>query len=556
MAQDTMFRLSVVRTYLLPSGGAILFQNGKCIEISNTDYELFRHLPIVFTLAELSEIMRSQLIPSVELSPEQFLCDGLSKGLFIKDNTDRNKSRSLMTSHICVSRGRPDTAFMHVHSFSNAYCESNIKIPILLISECERTISAVRIENISGVRVVGRPEKLKVIEQLSSVCDPDLLSWALLEQEGAPIVQTGVGRNVAQLLSAGSCSRWTDDDVKPVSLCWADHDPLDNEVRSGSPPVLKLLDYKTSVTTLSNPNNPSLPLLASEYLGLPVDTFSIANYNSKVRSSNQSSPIKDALARSDEHLKVRMVYPGIVGGSGYDPAVLSLGLQSGLEVGRSARLANSPVLAEGPWCMLTDTFIDAREILPPFFTSGRNQDGVFGAVVRFLYGALYSVHLPVASMHDANGIAVDANCHIYPRVSDALISLVDALPHYPMESPKVRFLRLADWFCYVSSLKDESFEACLRENLELYYSSLYEAALGVDDPIYEAYRYVLRNRLLYCTQSSSPLQLDDFCTIPRCAHGEGIRLGLLRYSKLLSVWPEIFRAAKEFRSEADDSVCR
>jgi hypothetical protein len=72
---------------------------------------------------------------------------------------------------------------------------------------------------------------------------------------------------------------------------------------------------------------------------------------------------------------------------------------SSREVRRAVR---SETVTDTPWCMAYCMGLDNRVLVPPFMPIGRNQDGVFGAMMKRLDATSLSVHLPFGIVHDSD----------------------------------------------------------------------------------------------------------------------------------------------------------
>ncbi|HVS39390.1 MAG TPA: hypothetical protein VMS17_27785 [Gemmataceae bacterium] len=120
------------------------------------------------------------------------------------------------------------------------------------------------------------------------------------------------------------------------------------------------------------------------------------------------------LAKLERGGRVLVAAAGIAGHSGMSSSLYFLSLEAASrtrllrseETYRRAlphhqvlRTATRPTLCDGAFCMALNVGLDNRRPLPPFLPVQRNQDGVFGALVRVCRGDGFFGFLPGAVPH-------------------------------------------------------------------------------------------------------------------------------------------------------------
>jgi hypothetical protein len=111
------------------------------------------------------------------------------------------------------------------------------------------------------------------------------------------------------------------------------------------------------------------------------------------------------------------------------------------------RIASRAIVTHNSGCMAGCMGLVNQGTLPPFMTVGRNEDGVFGAMLSACDPWAVFGHAPVGVLHESHRPARRAQRRIVSasecRVSDLVIALVpDLLPPAGTRSPRVRVRRL------------------------------------------------------------------------------------------------------------------
>jgi hypothetical protein len=97
-----------------------------------------------------------------------------------------------------------------------------------------------------------------------------------------------------------------------------------------------------------------------------------------------------------------------------------------------------------------------RDTLPPFFPIGRNEDGVFGVLLKSVSRTPFVGHIPVAIAHDPTETR-----HYQPfpmfRISDLIICLIHSTPTNPRHGLREALRYLGNEFLKLSRLHDRDF---------------------------------------------------------------------------------------------------
>jgi hypothetical protein len=233
------------------------------------------------------------------------------------------------------------------------------------------------------------------------------------------------------------------------------------------------------------------------------------------------------------------------------------------------RIADRYLLTHDPHCMAGCMGLDNRSILPPFMPCGRNQDGVFGAMLASSDPEALFSHIPYGIIHDAERAAAyegPANRSASEtRMSELVISLLQrAAPSDLPANPAHRMRRIATSFRELGEVSPQEFRTyTTRVLLDVRCHQLAKIESLVSNrstyPDYWkadlcAYRQVLLSNLrrpeffLPIESHSSVSIHDGFGNAQQFVHAFG---------RLLHVWPTLwsnFKSSDVIRHEAAASV--
>ena len=222
----------------------------------------------------------------------------------------------------------------------------------------------------------------------------------------------------------------------------------------------------------------------------------------------------------------------------------------------STRLA----LSDGVFCMGMNMGVDNRRLLPPFMPAGRNQDGLFGAMIRLClpntfrgYLPRYAVrHLPPEKRsYPENGIAFRPL-----RANDLLIYIALTQDQNPIGEGAEALHTLGDMLVRLARLPQKSFSDYLRKlALQAVHIDVLRAeqilANELDRPDY------WRNDVMrYLASARESAAKPDFF-VPVDLPGSpaerlaAFRQQVLAYGQLLTHWPALVDAARAMKNKGD-----
>ncbi len=222
------------------------------------------------------------------------------------------------------------------------------------------------------------------------------------------------------------------------------------------------------------------------------------------------------------------------------------------------RAARRLTISDGRFFMATCCGLDNRELLPPFFPVGRNEDGVFAAVLRTVLRDGLVGHLPIAILHDPAGARRFEQGSLgswAPRISDTLIMLLEDRRENHLPRSRADGLgRAGTYLQEVAALRGRDFSAYLLDRwmhgLGPYLEHL-ENLLRIysDSPDYWAADIQAHTESVV-DALSSPEGLVPIDLRPGRSAAEAMelcRIMIREYGQLLSWWPAIVAAARSLR---------
>lgn len=217
-------------------------------------------------------------------------------------------------------------------------------------------------------------------------------------------------------------------------------------------------------------------------------------------------------------------------------------------------------IADGASCMPMSMAIDAREPVPPFAPSGRDSDGLFGALLRACVPDAFSAHLPWAIEHappTRRATSIDAERGAAGRAAPNELIRVALGPLFDPRDARADVLlsRAGLALVHLASRPDDA-DALFREQVM---RGLARRLAQIERALAEHGR-----RPLFWAQA-----LDGFASALRAAltsphahlpaelvaaHGPAAARALFldhvaMTGRVLAAWPAIFRAARDLRAE-------
>jgi hypothetical protein len=419
----------------------------------------------------------------------------------------------------------------------------------------------------SSIRYAGRDEKELYLQKLGREgFEPKIARFAVFGDDFSVPFTAGANRNCILLDTIGECVLTVDDDT----LCrLAPHPEHDNKLHlSGEKDPRDAWFYRDRDCVVSKVPWCSRSLLAEHESMLARDLVELVLEAGHDVSIDGAS---DRLLYEVRKRQGRVVatMSGIVGDSGiYSCSSL---LRSTIETqGRlcasesvfdqafrsreSLAVVRGRTITHHALCIAATLGLANLDLLPPFFPLGRNEDGVFGALLRHTTRDFVG-HLPIAVFHNAQG---GREYQQFPqfRVADLVLSLV----------PFLSAGRSGDTRSCLRSLGKKLLDVAELDAAE-FWAVIFKAALirkGKHMRMMES----AMNRVPECPQfwknrvekfyKQSILELNDpDCHVPiEFRQAEGDELARTSAQRLVSItgsflysWPDLMDAARHLRSK-------
>ena len=389
-------------------------------------------------------------------------------------------------------------------------------------------------------------------------------------------VDTGANRNALLLDAAGAAHLQTDDDVRPRAarapdaregLAFVAGDP--NEMWFGEPGQPLVAPERWS--------SPDVFALHESLLGADVARLAVDPASATLPGAADTSAAGAAFFR-------RLVKRGgrvavtLLGGAGDHGMAASFPLlllggpsrerllasearfREAFERRLLVRCPPRAAIADGASCMTMSVAIDTRGTVPPFAPSGRDSDGLFGALLRACVPDSFSAHLPWALEHvppTPRSTSIDAERRAAGSAApNELIRAALASVFDPRDVHSDALLARAGLALVHLASRPDDAEALFREQVM---RGLARRLAQIERALAEHGR-----RPLFWAQA-----LDGFASALRAAltsphahlpaelvaaHGpvaaRALFLGhVATTGRLLAAWPAIFRAACDLRAE-------
>jgi hypothetical protein len=236
----------------------------------------------------------------------------------------------------------------------------------------------------------GPGERARYAEELAREAGlpPEDVRFALVNDEGCPVA-TGTCRNALLLHAVGEVSLQVDDDTG-ATLAAA----------PGSAPGLVLSSAGDPTEFWGFPEDAVLPDAGVDLLELherllgrrAADLLAAAGSAADLNAANAG-----LFRRLESGGRVLVTTAGVAGDSGMGSPLALLMLEGASRARllatetdyrravfgrRVLRAVTRPTVGDAAFCMAMNLGLDHRDLLPPFLPVQRNQDGVFGAVLR------------------------------------------------------------------------------------------------------------------------------------------------------------------------------
>jgi hypothetical protein len=317
---------------------------------------------------------------------------------------------------------------------------------------------------------VGQTEASALRDRLAATGVPsETLAFALTPGS------VGANRNLVLLLAAGEhvlvadddivCEPWARGENGPGLAVWGHTEPLDSEFFAS----------RDDVRHATAPTSHDLLATHAAVLGRHLPDLLSAS-DAAPDLGETCGHLIAALAERRAPL-VRLSFSGVAGDAGtycpYTRLFTSGPTQARLAASRETfelalrsrevrRLAPQTTLTHDSRCMAGCMGLVNRGLVPPFMPAGRNEDGVFGAMIHAVDALTLFVHVPVGVVHDSDRAATYEDRSMRSasesRVSELLILLTRGAMQGALEGdPAARLARLAGALGEVAALEPRAF---------------------------------------------------------------------------------------------------
>ena len=289
------------------------------------------------------------------------------------------------------------------------------------------------------VRYAGGREKRLYIRHLARAgIAPEIARFALLGERDGNLCTAGANRNAALLDTVGEHILCADDDT----ICrLVAHPERNQELKlqcGGNPREMWFASNREGLFHDAKWGQYDLLREHESILGYTVSELAARFPAGCVQVDGKCRALHYSLADGSGSVAVTM--SGVVGDSGSYAATWLLSSHGatrrrflGDEVTFRCALQSREVLGvvrslsvtHSAFCMGTSLAMANRDTLPPFFPIGRNEDGVFGILLKSVSRNAFVGHIPIAIAHDP---AEARHYQPFPmfRVSDLIICLIYA----------------------------------------------------------------------------------------------------------------------------------
>jgi len=195
--------------------------------------------------------------------------------------------------------------------------------------------------------------------------------------------------------------------------------------------------------------------------------------------------------------------------------------------------------------------IDNRELLPPFFPVGRNEDGIFGRMLERCSPGALGVNLPWGILHEPPGLRrYQQNAAVSNRISDIILACVASWPESPAaRTPRGALRSLGRYFGEIAELSLEDLRELIRDWLWRRASRMLEHQEALleqfsNEPSYWAANVRRQNEAIRAgmTEVSYLIPCDLRCDAETSL--EKVRYLIMQFGKLLCAWPDIVDVSK------------
>jgi hypothetical protein len=477
-----------------------------------------------------------------------------------------------ITSVIVLTAGRQHELRRALDSYTDNFCLYEKDVQIIVADDSKTDSMEVGKYALSetasrtAVRIVNRRQKEAYVSLLvDSGIHPDIASFAILGRSLSGLCSIGANRNSALLDTVGECIFTVDDDTTCQLF---PHPSADNALvlSSGENPRESWF-FDDRDQLLCSTKSEVCDILGEHerLLGKTLSEVCTSTPLNSVHVSNASADLLRAIETGNGHIVATM--SGIAGDSathssaslltatGFTKQELAQNESLYRKAFRSREVfgvVRTFTVMHSRFCMTTSLGLDNRDLIPPFFPVGRNEDGVFGALVSMMNPAMLIGHVPTAIFH-APPPPRESSSHFEFRVSDLIISLLllvsnsrksgirDLLRYLGRELLEIARLGESDFWMVISRAVTLQISKRLRQ-LELILADSECPRFWRDDVSDYAHRICVQ-----CTEPTFaiPIELKQDASIEIARYRT--RDLVARAGSLLYSWPDLVNAASDLR---------
>jgi len=542
--------------------------DGHAIQIANDLGLAPVHIQALKSL--LSEFVEKQLLTCEETVRSDFRrAAQLSLG-----------TEGRVDSVVIVSRNRPDRLLRCVQSYVENVQLFKRAIDFVVFDDSDElaarrqtveALSAMALPSNVNLFYYGPEQKAELARRLSvdAKCKLEIVQFAVCSAS-RPIFSAGASRNAALLTTYGQMFVTVDDDTvcdagellgfRPGLQFSSAPDPTewwfvpDRDAAHRLAPAREL-DIIGCYERLLGKTVASL-VDSGEELHLGSMGFSFFR---RAMESNASIGLCGMGVKGDRILEVPVLYLALEGAS-YDRLVASeMSYRNAFSSREAVRCVPQITISDTASCTTHNLGIDNRKTLPPFLPQQRGEDILFCLLVNMCRKDIFSGHLPVAILHDADPNRAFASIPVTNFVpgmqsGDLMAMLMECFARhlqFQSEIPEENLLAFGRYFRLLGAQSDERFYRFVQREwlnrISLLIASLKKriAQFAGTAPAYwitdqQKHLEVLKAALL--RETPVPLDMLSDTNAPRCAW-ESFRTLLFSYGRLLETWPALIRSA-------------
>ena len=418
------------------------------------------------------------------------------------------------------------------------------------------------------VHLLGRQQRTDYAGLLAgqSGVPLEVVRFALLGDEQCAVTH-GAPRNALLLHAAGEMCMQVDDDTVCNMVSVANGNGLALTSRSNVHELWFFSDHKAARNAVRFTSE-DLCGIHERLLGK-----SLAHRLAEVGNEKEAVCIDEISPRFFKNMKgaaagVAATFTGTLGDSGAQAnwhVLFSQGssygrltqteaaYRMGISTRQVLKASTRPSISDGKYCMAGSIGLDNRMLLPPFMPVQRNEDGVFGHVLRACFQHAYSGHLPFAVVHDPPGQRNGGEQALFMRTNDIVIKMLETCEsQWTQVDAAANLQKMGRFLIDVSTFSSADFTEMIRTlvtqsvGARIQYAERRLAEHG-GQPAYWARD--VQHHIMASQQAVMQKAFFAPCDLPGPFEARQALLQELtgQYGRLLVHWPAMVEAAKALR---------